>query len=51
VTAASTHEAALGQLDDFYDSLVDLDMDDAENPPGNNFDGMLDLSGREDKLM
>ena len=37
----STHKAALGQLDDFYDSLMDFEMDDIENQPGNDFDGTL----------
>ena len=37
----STHKAALGQLGDFYDSLMDFEMDDIENQPGNDFDGTL----------
>ncbi len=45
----STHYAALGQLDDFYDSLMDFEMDDIENQPGNNIDGKLCVPGEEDK--
>jgi hypothetical protein len=45
----STHKAALGQLDDFYDSLMDFEMDDIENQPGNDIDGTLGVPGEEDK--